>query len=71
MFDHYDFDDFELPVCNISVEQWDSMTEEEQEEYIKLNYIKVCYTHDISDTLQRGFGNMHDMGYWEYTCKKI
>jgi hypothetical protein len=72
MFDNYDdFDYDDLPACDITVEQWDAMTIEEQEKYIKANNIKVCFTHDISDTLQRGFGQMDFNGFWEYTCKQI
>jgi hypothetical protein len=56
MFYVYDSEEDKLPVYNISVEQWDSMTIEEQENYIINNGIKAVYTHDISDTLKRGFG---------------
>ncbi len=68
---YYNFNNVGFPTYGISVEQWNKLTPYEQEEYIKDNDINVCYTHDISDTLQRGFGKLHDMGYWEYTCKKI
>jgi hypothetical protein len=70
-FDYIDFYDDDLPACDITVEQWDSKTAEEQEEYIKSNNIKVCFTHDITDTLTRGFGEMDFNGFWEYTCKQI
>ena len=69
-FEYIDFSDDDLPVCNITVEQWNSMTPEEQEDYIKANNIKICYTHDICDMLQRGFGQMDFNGFWEYTCKQ-
>jgi len=42
-----------------------------QEEYIVVNDIKVVYTHDISDTLSRGFGYLDNWGFWEYQCKHV
>ena len=53
----------------VTVEEWDSMTAVQQEKYINTNKIQVCYTHDISDTLQRGFGKLDIYGFWEYQCK--
>jgi len=61
MFDNFNYND--LPVYNITVEQWDLMTPEEQEEYIKTNIIKVEYSTDISDTLSKGFGYLDQWGF--------
>ena len=70
MFNFIDFENDYSPVCSISVEEWNSMSLDQQEEYIRNNNIKVTYTHDISDTLSRGFGEMDQFGFWEYQCKK-
>jgi len=63
--------DDNLPLCDISVEEWNSMSPVQQEEYILTNNIKVVYTHDISDTLSKGFGRLDQWGFWEYQCKNI
>ena len=55
----------------ITVNQWDIMNESEQEQYIKVNNIKVGFTHSIAETLERGFGDLSNNGFWEYTCKHI
>lgn len=53
----YDELEFEWDdVYDISVEEWDSMLPEQQEEYIINNNISVKYSTDISDALSRGFG---------------
>jgi len=65
-----EFDD-DLPVYNISVEEWNSMSSEQQEECIIINNIKVKYSTDISDTLSRGFGHLDNWGFWEYQCKYV
>ena len=65
----FEWDD--LPVCDISVEQWNLMTPEQQEKYIVEDNIKVKYSTDISDTLSRGFGHLDQWGFWEYQCKRI
>jgi hypothetical protein len=71
----FNYIDFEtkntLPVWDISVEQWNVMNSDEQEAYIKDKNIEVHYTHDISDSLSRGFGKMDWNGFWEYQCKII
>lgn len=71
--DEFDFiDDFDFSdTFDITVEKWDKLTETQQEEYIKKNNIKPCYTNDISDTLRRGFGELSECGFWEYDCKKV
>jgi hypothetical protein len=69
--DELEFEWDDLPVCNIEVKQWNSMQPEQQEEYIINNNIKVCYSHDISDTLTRGFGHLDQWGFWEYQCKQV
>ena len=56
---------------NITVEEWNAMSEQQQEEYIEQNNTQIAYTHDISDTLQKGWGNLSDNGFWEFTCKSI
>ena len=48
-------DKYDIPVYNISVEEWNLMSPEQQEEYITTNNIKVKYSTDISDTLSRRF----------------
>jgi len=63
------YDDDNIPVCNIGVEEWNLMSPEHQEEYITVNNIEVCYSTDISDTLSRGFGYLDNWGFWEYQCK--
>jgi len=55
----------------ISIEEWDSMTIAEQEEYIKCNNIEIGYSTSIADTLTRGFGKLDWNGFWEYQCKQI
>jgi len=69
MFEDDEFD--YIFICDIGVKEWNSMLPEQQEEYIITNNIKVCYTHDISDTLSRGFGRLDQWGFWEYQCKQI
>jgi len=69
--DELEFDDDNLPVCDISVDEWMFMSPERQEEYIITNNIKICYSTDISDTLSRGFGYLDNWGFWEYQCKHI
>lgn len=64
-----DIDDEES--YGISVKDWDALTPDGQEQYIKDNNIKVCYSTDISDSLSRGFGELSDFGCWEYSCKKV
>jgi len=59
-------DKYDIPVYNISVEEWNLMSPEQQEEYITTNNIKVKYSTDISDTLSRGFGYLDNWGFWEY-----
>lgn len=74
MFDYNDFDDFDdfdLSVYAINVEQWDTMTPEEQDEYIKVNNIKCIYSTGICGSLTKGFGKLYELGYWEYACKSI
>jgi len=63
----FEFDDD----ISISVEEWDLMSPEQQEEYIIINNIKVKYSTNISDTLSRGFGRLDQWGFWEYQCKQI
>ena len=69
--DELEFDDYNIPVCNISVDEWDSIPPESQEAYIINNNISVKYSTDISDTLSRGFGILDQWGFWEYQCKHI
>jgi len=57
-----------IPACDISVEEWNSMSPEQQDEYIIANDIKVKYSTDISDTLSRGFGYLDNWGFWEYNA---
>jgi len=68
-FDESEFD--YTPACDIDTKEWNSMSPEQQEEYIIINNIKVCYSTDISDTLSRGFGYLDNWGFWEYQCKHI
>ena len=56
-------------MVEITVNEWDRLSAQEQAEYIKLNDIIIGYTHDISDTLRLGFGNLDNNGFWEYDCK--
>jgi len=77
--DEYDIDYYDrvrktetnIPIYNISVMEWNSMSSEQQEEYIITNDIEVEYSTDISDTLSRGFGHLDQWGFWEYQCKRI
>jgi len=66
-----EFDDDNIPCCNINVEEWNSMSPKQQEEYITTHNIKLEYSTDISDTLSRGFGHLDQWGFWEYQCKYI
>ncbi len=56
---------------NISIEQWDAMTAEDQDNYITDNAITIGYSSSIADTLTAGFGNLDDMGFWEYQLKSV
>ena len=73
MFNYFglELDEYDIPIYNISVDKWNSMLPEQQEEYITTNNIKVKYSTDISDTLSRGFGYLDEWGFWEYQCKYI
>ena len=66
-----ELDEYDITAYNISVEAWDSMPPEQQEDYIITNNIVIKYSTDISDTLSRGFGHLDQWGFLEYQCKHV
>jgi len=70
--DFYDLDFDDIPEnYNITINQWDLLTIEQQEKYIKDNNIRIKYSTDISGCLTRGFGRLDEWGFWEYQCKQV